>query len=72
MRIRPSIHNTVNCTQECSCGNEKNTLKQWCDECWDLVPFKAARVYKAKGDALARSIVACEKYIKEANENKVE
>jgi hypothetical protein len=34
--------------------------------CWDLIPIKAARLFTKKGEALARSIIACEKYIKEA------
>lgn len=66
MNVRPIMHGMVNCTEECKCGNKKSIYKQWCEACWDKVPFRVARNMTVRAQALARQIETCEKHIKEA------
>jgi hypothetical protein len=71
MNLRPSIHGIANASTKCSCGKPKSVSKQWCDECWEKIPPKAARTYQQRAASLARSTLACQRYINHSRADKV-
>lgn len=65
MTLRHELNQTINPSSNCLCGKPKSPAQQWCTTCWNAIPTGAGGEYSRRAKELARSIIHCNRIVRE-------